>query len=558
MKEYFIETMRNLIVLMALFACPAMAQQDQVSQQAQENNVNRGAALEIAVYSEIKNEIKDIKSEMESTRNEIREEKDLNKDIYQLLATIFALIDIFFIGILVYARKLYKENIAKLQSDVLASSSKKLNSDLGLLIKNKSKELDEKLSEFLRRIEEKNFQYMQITSLAVSGNHDEALDESGWKGDYKKYEEEPEAYQRILISCLARSKKRREENNNLIAWQWSRRLLEKSQNYRNAESMIQNGITTKHFEEAIAEYDKISESLSAEERDLCEPIIFVAIRRARNSLNYESHTARLRDLAAKHRSQADLKMATNFAAFYRDEGQFEEAERVLRLNIQRLTGTRPAEDGWERLFNTHIANCIDQGKPEGAINQARTLLVNSKRPDNLFTCVRFAWMLQEVSAERDSLLSSAEEIMQKYSFPEGDDGTIKSKALLLEIRGKKHEAVAILEDAIAKNKERSDKFSENNLYYFRSLLSQIYIHRGDEGSIAKAIEVLTGLVVKDEIGEARFFLAKAYAMQKNIESAKISLEIALKIKRKWIAIAGNDKEFKGHSFVSALLMSSAR
>lgn len=456
-----------------------------------------------------------------------------------------------------FAIKRYRSKLAESELTLIQAAMHRMSGKFEEIASSKVAELDLRSTALFNKIEEKHFQYMQITSLKVSGNYDEALEQAGWSGDYVPFLGEPEAYQRILISCLARSQNAQRDVSHLIAWQWSRVLLERSASYRNMEAMVRTGIALKHFDEAVAEYDKYSNALSPAERDKCEPILFVAIRRARKPANYEEYTIRLNDLAQKHRNTADIKTATNFAAFYRDNGQLEDAERLMNYNVQRLTGAEPSEDGWERLFNTYIANCIDQGEPERAVKQAKTLIASSRRPDNVFTCARLAWLLDKENGERKLLFDAIENLFLTSSLPENADGTVKSRALLLLNQGKHSEAVSTIEAAIELARSRNDKWSENNVYYFRSLLAQMFLDHGDAGSAQRAVEVIGHDVANDTIGESQYLMAKACAQKGNEEAVRRHLESAIKVKRKWIMIASHDKVLRDLPVVGELLMRHA-
>ena len=473
------------------------------------------------------------------------------------LTIIFAIILSF--GFLIYKHsvKRLKAKVTEMESRLVQAATTHMGGLFEEFSNKKVDEFDQRSTELLNKIEEKHFQYMQITSLRVSGSYDEALEMAGWRGDYVPFLNEPEAYQRILISCLAKSQNAQKDASNLSAWQWSRVLLEKTSTYRNMEEMLRTGIALKHFEEAVTEYDKYSTGLSPADKDKCEPILFVAIRRARNSANHDEYTVRLKELATKHRNTSDIKIATNFAAFYRDSGQLEDAERLMNFNVQRLTGMSPSEDGWERLFNTYIANCVDQGMPENAIKQAKTLIAASRRPDNVFTCARLAWFLDKNNPERNVLFSAIESVISNGNLPENDDGTIKSQALLLHSQGKHSEAQATLEAAIERAKLRSDKWSGNNVYYFRSLQAQLYLDQNDPTSIQRAMEILGHNLANDTIGEAQYLMAKACALKGNGDGVRRHLESATRQKRKWIMVASFDHILKDLPVVSELLMEHA-
>lgn len=503
-----------------------------------------------AQFITMKRDIDKISSDLAGIR------KDADTAIVYLTVA-FSIVLAFSIFFYQKAVKRLRRKVSAMEAALVKSATAHMGGLFEEITNKKVSELDQRSTELLNKIEEKHFQYMQITSLRVSGSHDEALEMAGWSGDYLPFMNEPEAYQRILISCLAKSQNAQKDASHISAWQWSRVLLERTSTFRNMEAMLRTGIALKHFDEAVTEYDKHAHSLSPAERDKCEPILFVAIRRARKLANYDEYTIRLKELAIKHKNTADIKIATNFAAFYRDSGQLEDAERLMSYNVQRLTGVSPSEDGWERLFNTYIANCVDQGVPESATKQARTLIAASRRPDNVFTCARLAWFLDKTNPERDALFTAIESVMLKGNLPEYDDGTIKSKALLLHSRGNCLEAQAVLEAAIERAKLKSDKWSENNVYYYRSLQAQLLLDQRDAPSIQRAIEILGHDLANDSIGEAQYLMAKACALKGNDDGVFRHLESATRQKRKWIMVASYDSVLKDLPVVRELLMEHA-
>lgn len=479
----------------------------------------------------------------------------LNKadNVIVYLVVIFGLITAFGFALYRYGINKYKNKMNSLEGQLIEKASNSFSTNLNKIAEDKMKQLDSRSIELFNKIEEKHFLYMQITSLKVSGCYDEALEQVGWRGDYNSFMSEPEAFQRIIISCLAQSQNAQKDASHLAAWQWVRVLLEKNSNFRNMEAMLRIGIKLKHFDEAVITYDKFSTKLSSVECDECEPILFVAIRRARKPANYEEYTLRLKNIVAKHKSTNDIKIATNFAAFYRDNGQLEDADRLMIFNVQRLINDVPNEDGWERLFNTYIANCIDQGTPEKAIPQAKALLQSSNSPENIFTCTRLAWFLDDDIEEKKVIMNSISNLFKKGRFQEVADGIIKSKALLLQFNGKSEEALSILDEAINKNKYRQDKWSENNLYYFYSLSAQILMKSEILEEVDKSIELLSKIMVDDNIGEAHFYMAKACAIKGNNDCVFAHLEKAANIKKKWIIIASHDRIMKKLPLVNKLL-----
>jgi hypothetical protein len=412
----------------------------------------------------------------------------------------------------------------------------------------------ERSDKLFAKLEENHSKFAQISALLAAGNHDEALEQACWRGDYKVYLQEPESFQRAMITCLARSKAARKDDSHLAAWQWARLLLEKTQDVNNMLTMLRTGITLKNFEQAVELYDEYEGGLLADERDKCEPFLFVAIRRGRKPSNYAEYSERLRQLAVKHRESRDIKLVTNMAAYYRDDGKLEDADRLMAYSVQRLTGGGAMEDGWERLFNTYIANAVDQGAPQRAVRQAEILISRSAEAEHVFTCARLAWRLDAAEQARGSLRRIVRAYYDDGRLPVNSDATIKTAALVHEMRGEKSEAEQVLLDAIDETSQRKESWwSENNLYYYRTLLAQIFLAREDEDSVNRAVEILIEALQSDEEGLVRYLMAKACALEGRDQVMKKHLTDAARIKRKWVMIASHDAALREKSGVNELL-----
>lgn len=384
--------------------------------------------------------------------------------------------------------------------------------------------------------------YMHVASLRYAQKYDEALEVAKWSGDPKSYEHFPEHAQRHLITCLTKAHKVRDNGDHLKAWDWVTALMKRNPSGENVEAMLRTAKELRHASDAVTLYDSVSERLTSNEQTRCEQFLIVILRKSQgNSLL----KARLFQLAEKHRHSPDIRTQTTIAAVYRDEGLFEDADSIMRPAIKKLTGLRPTQEGWDKLFNTYIANCIDLDKPVEAVPQVKTLLAGFHRPDHVFNCSRVAWRLPESHESREELFRLIRNRFADGLMPEKDDGTVKTHALLKQLDGKPEEAEQILQNAIDDMANLGNSaWARDQAYYYRCYLAELQIARNDRASLDRAVDALAEVVKTDRAGEASYLMAKAMIRKGEIEPALQSLEAAAKLKQKWIKRAKRDTDFE--------------
>lgn len=501
---------------------------------------------------------------LKSTEDEASKAREEAKDAFleaqeseKYLYVIAALFAIFFVvaitATIAYTRKSFSKQAKDLSDSLSIKAEQRLTNESKELFRKFAADLSKESENAVRKIEDKYFQYMQITSLRYSKQYDDALRFVSWSGDFKPYIDFPQAVQRSLVACLCNSSKAKQSKEHLKAWQWSRDLVEKDRNADNLISMIKTGNTLKHWDEVIELYEKIVDTLSVSDKDRCEPYLFVSYRRSCNPERREHNARRVKRIAEKNQSTKDIKFKTTLAAFYRDEGRFEEAEMVMNPDIRQFTGSSHLIEGWDKLFNTYLANAIDQGKPESAIAQVRTMLAQPLTPDHIFNCARLAWRLSEEDKNKDNILRLIKRRFEDGLMPEKDDGTVKTVAILNEIEGKASEAEEALKDSIEELSRESGSWSNYQHYYYKCMLAELYQSRTERAEWDKSIDLLEPLVSNDNIGEATYLLSKAYALTAEHSLMKRYLDNAGSIKRKWIMKAKADVGFSGLKAVDELL-----
>ncbi len=456
----------------------------------------------------------------------------------------------FFVGVLVFSRRYIRSRVDKLIHD----SKQSIESERSNQIAKLEQTLSDKSDTTLQKIEEQLFNYVQITSLRFAKQYDEALLFVNWQGDINPFISYPHPIQRHLITCVANSNKTREMHGHVKAWTWAQKLVDDDPSSNNIQTMLRTGNALRHYDDAVAQYDRVSDRLSIEERFVCEPFLIVTLRKATERPDSAHHyQRRLRDLADKHRDTKDIRVKTTLAAVYRDEGNFEQAEMILRPAIKKTTGFTIREDGWDKLFNTYIANCIDLGHPSDAVQQVKTILAHFHRPDHIFNCARVAWNLPRDSDDRQEIFRLINVRFDDGLIPEKDDGALKTRAILKEVSGESKEAEEILENSIREFSGLDSRWASEQSYFFRCVLAEILISRKEDNATTKAIGTLESVSNNDRIGEAHYQLARAWLQKGNSTVATTHIEAAAKLKRKWIMKAKHDPAFAALTNIDELV-----
>lgn len=482
-----------------------------------------------------------LSSKQEETDKAFQEAKN---NLY-IIAT---LLGVGIVGILSYVRAYVKRRI----DEITRRSSEALDKTKDEFVKQSELSLNDRLSRHDLEVKEaveravleteaKSYVYIHIATLRYQHQYDEALAAAAWKGDPKIFDPFPEAVQRHLIACLTKAHSARSNGDNVKAWEWIVSLVRRNPDGDNVEAMLRTAKELRHAPEAVSLYDTYAPKLSNTEQTRCEQFLIVILRKAQGDSQLK---ARLKRLAEKHRDSRDMRTQTTIAAVYRDEGLFEEADSIMRDPIKRLTGRTPHDEGWDKLFNTYIANCIDLNKPIEAVRQVKTLLASYNRPDHVFNCARVAWRLPEDSGERAELFRLIKGRFADGLMPERDDGTIKTLALIQESEGDHVGAEKVLRQAIEDTKNNGNSaWAQDQAYYYRCALAELLLGRKDPRSLDRAIEVISESAANDRVGEARYFLSKALIQKSEFDSATRHLEAAAKVRQKWIKRAKNDPDF---------------
>lgn len=138
-------------------------------------------------------------------------------------------------------------------------------------------------------------------------------------------------------------------------------------------------------------------------------------------------------------------------------------------------------------------------------------------------------------------------------MPEKDDGSIKTLAILKEIDGRREEAEDILNRNIEEMSNHAGRWARDHSYYFKCVLAEILLARNDLDSIDKVINLLEPECNKDLVGEANYYMARAWLFKHNTKSVERHLRAAATLRRKWIMKAKHDPGFKSYDDLDELI-----
>jgi tetratricopeptide (TPR) repeat protein len=443
-----------------------------------------------------------------------------------------------------YIKKRVGAIVTQSQIDLIAAKKEfliRVESSLNERLAQVDSDVEKAIERAVLDTESKAYLYIHIATLRYAQKYDEALGVVGWNGDTNLFTKYPEAVQRHLIACLTKAHDVRRNGDHLKAWDWVKSLVASSPSADNIEAMLRTAKELSKAADAIALYDSVCNKLNSSEQSRCEQFLIVILRKSQADSILK---ARLQQLAHRHRQSSDIRTQTTIAAIYRDDGLFEDADSIMRPAVRSMTGRAPRQEGWDKLFNTYIANCIDLEKPEEAIPQVKTLLASFHRPDHVFNCARVAWRLPITHIARDELFRLIRIRFDDGLMPEKDDGTIKTGALLMDLDGDHIGAETTLRRAIEDMANQGNSaWAQDQAYFYRCALAELLLHQGDRLTLERAIEVLSESVITDRNGEASYLMAKAMARKGEMEPTLRSLDAAARIKKKWIRRAKLDSSF---------------
>jgi tetratricopeptide (TPR) repeat protein len=401
-------------------------------------------------------------------------------------------------------------------------------------------QLPKVLESALTKAETQILRLAKLLALRANKAFDEALDEFGWTGRVVEIRKESPIFRRALIDCLYNARNNQKQNRE-DAWTAVNELLADDQSLDTVCLALKICVSGRRFDDGARILEKYRESIELH-RD--SAMYAATLLRRQGRLNEALA------LAERFRTTGDLQTLVTIAALKREQGLFTEAQDVLLPAVQRVisyTGEFPPP-AWFRVLNTYIANCIDRNRPGDAVPSAYYLLRGAHGGVELFTVGRLIYRLPSNHPERGELLAAF-----KASLPRLHDGEarLKCQVTLAEIEGRVSDATRLLRGELDSIESGPDaKRRQMDAYFHRSHLAQVLLGEGD---CRQAIDILTSAVQWEYGGEAKYYLALAFAMDNRPDDAVRWLREAIKEVPRWRAVARDEDRLRRHPKVADLL-----
>jgi hypothetical protein len=237
--------------------------------------------------------------------------------------------------------------------------------------------LEEKLPERLAYVQTKAESYLlrfaQLQTLHGLSHFDEALKAYGWDGTVSSLRRESAPIRRLLVECLHSSREDRKTKRQ-HAWQALNELLNDDTGIEAKRMFLRISYASRRIREGVAFVDKHRTEIGADRE---------AALRASTLLRKSNRQEEALALVKGVYDANDLECVVHSAVLQRDLGNFDEAHDVLTPVVTALVSdpTTNLPNGWHRIVNTYVANCMDRGRPRTAF--AQPSLCFAPRPEPL-------------------------------------------------------------------------------------------------------------------------------------------------------------------------------
>lgn len=478
-------------------------------------------------------------------RIELAEKKanDLESHLFDIYGGATALLALTSL-LAVAAWRYTKDKITNLLAAEVEKIRHQSDSDKKTAINELISEAKSDLGNAVLRMQHDYLKFAQVLSYVEAKQYDAALRAA-------EFQQQPTAehfglpveIQIALVKALSRSARlTTNEETEEVAWSWISQLAERHPSKTTLRSLLEVGSRLAREDETIDQFDEKKSHLNDEEISELDPVLLVVLRRARKNRTNQTNGNRIIETARKLKDTSDFSTIVNVSAIYRDYGKLDLAESMLLTAMDRA---RNSPDGyWEesfgRLYSTHIANCIDLGKPQDALDDARVLLSQVKRPDQVFICVRLAWKHKTPNDTKTFICSAVESRMRDGYLASHDDGTWKSRALILDMQGKRNEAISLTEGYLRRlDSGKKEKWKQKQIYFLRCFLAELLSEGSGPEDSGKALKHLEPVLTDDNKGEASYLAAIVCAQLNSNEASIRHLKRSVSAGLRWVAKAKN-------------------
>jgi tetratricopeptide (TPR) repeat protein len=381
------------------------------------------------------------------------------------------------------------------------------------------KELPKLLEETQSRAEKFLLRLAKLLALNSVSAHDDALAEFEWNGNVASLRGEAPSLRRLIVECLYGAKKNR-DLNRAAAWEALSELVQEDQSTETHRLFLRLSVSMRKYQDGLTYLERHRDTILVDKESAL---------RASTLLRKVGRVPEAPSAVLKYKSDDDAKTNVAIAVLQRDLGKFDEVHDILLPQVNRLMAVAQADlpDGWHRVVNTFVANCLDRERPEDAIAAAEFVARSAPGAVEAFTVGRLVLALPLANPARAELENKFRETVGRLVPGEA---TTRCKVVLAQLDGAFDRAISLLKSAIEEGTLPKGQGMKNDVYFQRCNLGQIL---SGLGRTEEAIDVLVPAVGFSFGGEAKFRLAIAYALQGEARDSARWFEAAILESPKW-------------------------
>lgn len=405
-------------------------------------------------------------------------------------------------------------------------------------------QLPERLADVQARAEGYLLRFARLLTLHGLGHFDEALKAYGWDGNISSLRSESLPIRRLIIECLHSSREDRRAKRQL-ALEALNELIIDDNSIECMRLFLRINYASRRIKEGVAFVDKHREQLATDRESAL---------RASTLLRKANRQEDALKLVKAVYDERDLECVVHSAVLERDLGNFNEAHDVLTPAVTQLISDPKTQlpDGWHRILNTFIANCIDRNRPEDGLRSAEFVFRSSPGAVEVFTVGRLIKALPESNQDRSELMSRFAAAIEGLAAGEA---RLRCEVLHLQMQKNFDVAEKLLLKAIEPRSAAGKNELDSDTYYQYCTLGEFYI---DQKRPDDAIDVLMTAAGSNYGGEAKFYLAIAYATKGEDRDSGRWLSQALQELPKWAAHARDHEVLRNSPSVAEVLAIHAR
>lgn len=404
--------------------------------------------------------------------------------------------------------------------------------------------LPAKLADAQSKAEKYLLRFAQLQTLHGIRHFDEALKAYGWDGSIANLRGESPSIRRLIIECLHSSKEDRKVNRQ-HAWEALGELANDDAGIETRRLYLRISYASRRIREGVAFVDKCIADLRGDRESAL---------RASTLLRKANRQEEALALVEGVYDANDLECVVHSAVLKRDLGNFDGAHDVLMPSVTTLVSdpkTRLPE-GWHRLLNTYVANCLDRGRPQDGVTSAEFVFRSSPGAVEVFTVGR---LLRELPVSNPARAQLLERFSAAIDGLAPGEAKLRCEVLRHQLNGRVDQAERMLRQSIQPDQQIGRSAMDNDLYFQHCTLGEFYI---DQKRPDDAIDVLMPAAGATFGGEAKFYLAVAYALKGEYRDSARWLTQALQELPKWAAHARDHSSLRGVAEVAEVLASYTR